>query len=237
VAPGRGHASFTSIVKNAILQKLLTIAKRVGTLFPADKRILRFMEVAAQQPKPKRAGNYKPGPGRPRGRKNEATIAREAAMREANEIIGQALAHPFEGDAHALLVAVYKNPDVPLDLRLDAAKAALKAEKPALRAVSSQHSGSLEQLVTYSICTGVPRTPNDPAPAEAPKAPVRAAPERFEPPSPADMTPEAARAPAPAAARPAHLPRLTVLPRRDPLYVAEPVPAERDNHEYDPFAN
>jgi hypothetical protein len=41
---------------------------------------------------------------------------------------------PFKGDAHAFLMMVYKDPSLPLALRLDAAKAAIPFEKPALPA-------------------------------------------------------------------------------------------------------
>jgi hypothetical protein len=41
----------------------------------------------------------------------------------------------FEGDAHALLMAAYKDPALPMDLRVDAAKAAVRYEKPALSSV------------------------------------------------------------------------------------------------------
>jgi hypothetical protein len=44
---------------------------------------------------------------------------------------------PFKGDAHAFLMMVYKDPSLPLALRLDAAKAAITFEKPALVATYS----------------------------------------------------------------------------------------------------
>ena len=84
--------------------------------------------------KPARKGNYKPGPGRPPGRKNNATLAMEAAARKAAADIDGA----FDGDAHAFLQAVYKNPDVPLEVRIMAAGRALRVEKPTLSASHSQ---------------------------------------------------------------------------------------------------
>ena len=66
---------------------------------------------------PKRKGNYKAGPGRPPGRKNNKTLALEEAARKAAASIDGA----FDGDAHAFLRAVYKNPDVPLEIRIQAA--------------------------------------------------------------------------------------------------------------------
>lgn len=80
--------------------------------------------------RPKRRGNYKAGPGRPKGSKNKATLAVEAAAREAAASIDEA----FEGDAHAFLAAVYRNPAVPLELRILAASRALRVEKPTLTA-------------------------------------------------------------------------------------------------------
>jgi hypothetical protein len=82
----------------------------------------------------KRLGSYKPGPGRPKGSKNKATLALEAATRKAAASIDGA----FEGDAHAFLQAVYRNPEVPLEIRIMAAGKALRVEKPALSAVDGK---------------------------------------------------------------------------------------------------
>ncbi|MEO9875317.1 MAG: hypothetical protein ABJM26_04865 [Anderseniella sp.] len=84
--------------------------------------------------KPKRKGNYKPGPGRPPGRKNNKTLALEEAARKAAADIDGA----FDGDAHAFLQAVYRNPDVPLEVRIMAAGRALRVEKPTLSASRNQ---------------------------------------------------------------------------------------------------
>jgi hypothetical protein len=61
----------------------------------------------------------------------------------------------FEGDAHALLVTIYKDPTHPIDLRLDAAKAAIAFEKPRLAALKADVNGglSLEALVLGSYKT------------------------------------------------------------------------------------
>ncbi|CTQ63500.1 hypothetical protein [Roseibium album] len=80
--------------------------------------------------RPKRNGNYKPGPGRPPGRKNNKTLALEEAARKAAADIENA----FEGDAHAFLQAVYRNPDMPIEIRIQAAGRALRVEKPVLSA-------------------------------------------------------------------------------------------------------
>jgi hypothetical protein len=89
--------------------------------------------------KPKRIGNYKAGPGRPPGSKNKKTLALEHASRQAAASIDNA----FEGDAHAFLQAVYKNPDVPLEIRIQAASRALRVEKPTLSASHGSHNFSI----------------------------------------------------------------------------------------------
>lgn len=92
------------------------------------------MDGLIEQAKPKRKGNYKAGPGRPPGSKNKKTLAMEAAAQKAVAEIDGA----FDGDAHAFLQAVYKNPDVPLEIRIMAASRALRVEKPVLSATNSQ---------------------------------------------------------------------------------------------------
>ncbi len=93
------------------------------------------MTDTAAPPKPKRQGNYKAGPGRPPGSKNKKTLALEEAARRAAASIDGA----FEGDAHAFLTAVYRDPAVPLEIRIMAAGRAIRVEKPAL---SASHSVS-----------------------------------------------------------------------------------------------
>lgn len=74
-------------------------------------------------------------PGRPLGAKNKRTAAVEAAAKAAAEAIGAAMPGAFEGDAHAFLMAVYKDPKQPIEVRLDAAGKAIRYEKPALAAI------------------------------------------------------------------------------------------------------
>ncbi len=75
--------------------------------------------------------------GRKAGTKNKATLARQQAQAEASAQIAQALGpEAFDGDAHALLVMLYKDASQPISVRIDAAKAALPYEKPRLASVS-----------------------------------------------------------------------------------------------------
>ncbi|GAG12846.1 unnamed protein product, partial [marine sediment metagenome] len=82
------------------------------------------MTDTAAPPKPKRKGAYCAGPGRPPGSKNKKTLALEEAPRQAAASIDGA----FEGDAHAFLAAVYRDPAVcvPLETRIMAAGRALR---------------------------------------------------------------------------------------------------------------
>ena len=71
--------------------------------------------------------------GRQAGAPNRRTAQRQEAMQEAAARIAQAIGtEAFAGDAHALLIAVYKDPAHEMELRVDAAKAAIRFEKPTL---------------------------------------------------------------------------------------------------------
>jgi len=82
-------------------------------------------------------GGARPGAGRKAGAKNSRTVEREQAMQAMAEQIEQAIGEPFTGDAHALLMAVYKDPSHDWELRIDAAKAAIGYEKPKLASVEA----------------------------------------------------------------------------------------------------
>ena len=74
--------------------------------------------------------------GRRAGTPNKRTVALRSAADSAAEMIEAALGEDgFTGDAHALLVSVYKDRRRPIELRMEAAKAALSFEKPRLAAV------------------------------------------------------------------------------------------------------
>ena len=77
--------------------------------------------------------------GRQKGTPNKLTAARIERMNEAAKALEATLPHAFTGDAHAFLMAVYKDESLPLEVRLDAAKAAIPYERPRLQAIA--HSG------------------------------------------------------------------------------------------------
>jgi hypothetical protein len=89
----------------------------------------------------KRTGNPR---GRPTGAKNKLTEEREARIAEAAAAVEEALPAPFQGDSHTLLMLVYKNTELPMALRLDAAKAAIGYEKPRLAQVQANITGELD---------------------------------------------------------------------------------------------
>jgi hypothetical protein len=98
-------------------------------------------------------GHPKTG-GRCRGTPNKRTVARERAAAAAAEHIAAALGpDAFQGDAHAVLIAIYKDVRLPVELRLDAARAAIGYEKSRLAAVEAKVDGrmTLEQLVLGSM--------------------------------------------------------------------------------------
>ncbi len=87
------------------------------------------------------------GQGRPKGARNKRTVETEARLAEAANAACAALPNAFQGDAHALLMLVYKNEDLDLSLRLDAAKAAIRYEKPALASLDSKVHAELNARV------------------------------------------------------------------------------------------
>jgi hypothetical protein len=84
-------------------------------------------------------GGARSGAGRKKGRKNARTVEREQHMHQAAQLIEQALGDTaFAGDAHDLLMAVYKDTSHRIELRIDAAKAAIGYEKPRLGTTTLQ---------------------------------------------------------------------------------------------------
>lgn len=93
------------------------------------------------------AAGHKTG-GRAKGTPNKRTLAREEAAEAAREqIAGMLGGDAFEGDAHALLTFVYKNPLFGWPTRIEAAGKALPYEKPRLGQVEHGTKGDRPLLV------------------------------------------------------------------------------------------
>jgi hypothetical protein len=81
--------------------------------------------------------------GRKRGSQNKKTAALQRAVEQA---VGE-LIEPFEGDSYAFLATLYKNKELPLAVRLDAAKTAIAYERPRLSNVAMT-TKSLDDMMT-----------------------------------------------------------------------------------------
>jgi len=100
--------------------------------------------------------------GRPRGAKNKRTVEREAALQEAAARIEGTIDGAFQGDAHGFLIAVYKDPEMPLTVRVDAAKAAISFEKPRLQASEHNLKSSDHAIADWlKAIDGSARIPSD----------------------------------------------------------------------------
>jgi len=85
--------------------------------------------------------------GRPPGSKSKRTVEREQAMSEAAKAIEAAFGDAaFEGDAHAFLMGVYKDTRIDIEKRIDAAKAAIRYEKPALSTIEARVEATVDAL-------------------------------------------------------------------------------------------
>jgi hypothetical protein len=86
--------------------------------------------------------------GRQKGTKNKRTVELERQRAEAEKALHAALGDDlFEGDAHALLMAIYKNKKLPMDLRADCAKVAIRFEKPALASTDNTNRDTRRYVV------------------------------------------------------------------------------------------
>jgi hypothetical protein len=75
-----------------------------------------------------------------------------AATATASEQIKAALGpDAFDGDAHALMMAVYKDPSQPIALRLEAAKAALPYEKPRLASIENKPDDEFDRMTDQEL--------------------------------------------------------------------------------------
>ena len=68
-------------------------------------------------------------------------------------MISKVLPESFDGDAHTLLIATYRDLSQPIEIRLDAAKAAIGYETPRLAAID--HRADIAPIM--HIYSGVPR--------------------------------------------------------------------------------
>jgi hypothetical protein len=86
--------------------------------------------------------------GRKKGSKNKRTVALEAALESTREAIGLYLGTTGDDvDAHGLLMAVYRDRDMPIDLRVEAAGKSLPFEKPRLASVDLASKGDKPLVV------------------------------------------------------------------------------------------
>ena len=99
----------------------------------------------------RRTGTPKTG-GRKAGTPNKRTAALRTATATAAERISAALgSEVFHGDAHALLMTVYKDLDQPIGLRMEAAKAALPYEKPRRASIENKIVNEFENMSDQQI--------------------------------------------------------------------------------------
>lgn len=90
-------------------------------------------------------GGARQGAGRKRGTTNQKIKRIRSVMRTVAAEISQNVPDAFEGDGVALLIAIYKDPKHPLEVRMDAAKAASRYERHQLQAV--EHSGNADKPI------------------------------------------------------------------------------------------
>ena len=83
--------------------------------------------------------------GREKGTPNKRTVERDKATQVAVARLEEVLPNAFTGDAHALLMAVYKDTSLDLRVRIEAAKAAISFERPRL-ASTAMTTRSLDQI-------------------------------------------------------------------------------------------
>ena len=91
--------------------------------------------------------------GRRAGVPNKRSKARKAAADAVAKRLAAVIPEVFQGDAHAYLMAIYKDPAQETAVRIDAAKAALPYEKPRLVAAEakpqSEEKPLAERLAEY----------------------------------------------------------------------------------------
>ena len=101
-------------------------------------------------------GGSRPGSGRPKGSHTGARLkSRFSADQQVRAAEAVRLANgdcgAFTGDAYALLVWIYRSPDLPITLRMRAAEAAIAYERPKLAQVELQGDATSPLHVIQSI--------------------------------------------------------------------------------------
>lgn len=102
--------------------------------------------------------------GRKAGTPNRRTAELAEATASVAERLSEAITDAFTGDAHAYMMSIYKDPAQPVELRLEAAKAAARFEKPALQATRLQGDEDhpmITEIRRIIVTTGVPRPTDD----------------------------------------------------------------------------
>ena len=90
-------------------------------------------------------GGRREGAGRPAGARNRRTLETEAEMKAIADGLGATIPNAFTGDSVAFLQSIYKNPEIPLRLRIDAAAKAARFERP-MRATGSMTNEELAAM-------------------------------------------------------------------------------------------
>ena len=91
----------------------------------------------------------KRGPGRPKGAKSKHTKEFAEHVAATATAIESMIPGAFTGDAHALLMALYKDPRMDKETRLRAAQAAAPYEKPKL--ASTEFKGDADSPLKHKL--------------------------------------------------------------------------------------
>jgi len=94
-------------------------------------------------------GGKRENAGRKPGVKSTKHVERMKKVEQVMAAVEASVPGAFAGDAHAFLIAVYKNPDMTLKDRIACAVAAAPFEKPKLAAV--EHSGEMKMSHEQAI--------------------------------------------------------------------------------------
>ena len=79
--------------------------------------------------------------GRPKGARNKKSVDFEKKLAAKARAIDRAVKGAFTGTSHDYLMGLYKDPDMPVETRMDAAKACLPYERPRLSSIEVGGSG------------------------------------------------------------------------------------------------